>query len=97
MHENILAVDSIEVIRFYSNLVSIWNGSTIHVSFFENKKCYDSFILLIMMHSSLIKAFCVCKGNTLAQGVETFFRTWSCGISNLRGYRAEQNASKISP
>ena len=24
-----------------------------------------------------------------------FFQTWSCGISNRRGWRAEQNASKI--
>ena len=24
-----------------------------------------------------------------------FFQTWSCGISNSRGWRAEQNASKI--
>ena len=26
---------------------------------------------------------------------KTFFQTWSCGISNRRGWRAEQNASKI--
>ena len=25
-----------------------------------------------------------------------FFQTWSCGISNRRGWRVEQNASKIS-
>ena len=30
-----------------------------------------------------------------AQGVKIFCQTWSCGISNRRGYRAEQNASKI--
>ena len=36
MYENILAVDSIEVIRFCPNLVSIWNGSTVHVSLFEH-------------------------------------------------------------
>ena len=32
-----------------------------------------------------------------AQGVKKkfFFQTWSCGISNQRGWQAEQNASKI--
>ena len=32
-----------------------------------------------------------------AQGVKFFFffQTWSCSISNRRGWRAEQNASKI--
>ena len=35
-----------------------------------------------------------------AQGVprgskKNFFQTWSCGISNRRGWRAEENASKI--
>ena len=30
-----------------------------------------------------------------AQGVKKNFQTWLCGISNRRGWRAEQNASKI--
>ena len=29
-------------------------------------------------------------------GQKLLFQTWSCGISNLRGCRAEQNASTIS-
>ena len=28
-------------------------------------------------------------------GQNIFFQTWSCGIANQRGWRAEQNASKI--
>ena len=28
-------------------------------------------------------------------GQKNFFQTWSCGISNWRGWRAEQNASNI--
>ena len=34
-------------------------------------------------------------GHWGAQGVKIFFQTWSCGISNQRGWRAEQNANKI--
>ena len=34
-------------------------------------------------------------GAGCAQVVNFFFQTWSCGISNRRGWRAEQNASKI--
>ena len=35
-------------------------------------------------------------GTRGAQGVNSFFfQAWSCCISNLRGWRAEQNASKI--
>ena len=37
------------------------------------------------------------KGHGGDQGVKSFFffQTWSCGISNWRGWPAEQNASKI--
>ena len=36
------------------------------------------------------------RGAGGAQGVKNFFfQTWSCGISNRRGWWAEQNASKI--
>ena len=35
-------------------------------------------------------------GRWMPRGQKLLFQTWSCGISNLRGCRAEQNASKIS-
>ena len=35
------------------------------------------------------------RGTGGAQGVNFFFQTWSCGRSNRRGWRAEQNASNI--
>ena len=34
-------------------------------------------------------------GTRSAQGVKFFFQTWSCGISNRRGWQAEQNASNV--
>ena len=35
------------------------------------------------------------RGAWGAQGVKKDFQTWSCGISNRRGWRAEKNASKV--
>ena len=34
-------------------------------------------------------------GAGVPRGVNLFFQTWLCGISNQRGCQTEQNASKI--
>ena len=58
----------------------------------KDKKTYRTgFLFCCLGHAPGVGLW----GTWGAQGVNFFFQTWSCGISNRRGWQAEQNASNI--
>ena len=81
------------IYHFISITNSIFMSNFVCVLINEIYKTYQTGILFCCLGDAPGVGL---RATGVAQGVKTIFcQTWSCGISNRRGWRAEQNASNI--